>query len=467
MALAIARPDLTREHLLRAGGRQFIEGDLQHWWLPPVAAGSTGQGVRTRISDDVVWLAHCAIQYIDTTGDAAVLDEKIPFLEGRALQPQEHDAFFMPGISEEAATLFEHCARALDHGLQTGEHGLPLFGTGDWNDGMNRVGEKGKGESVWLGWFLQATLVSFAPVAAARGEHARATKWLSHAAALQGSLEQAWDGDWYRRGYFDDGTPLGSASSAECRIDSIAQSWSVISGAADRGRAARAMANVDSQLVQNDTGLVLLFTPPFDLIPHDPGYIKGYPPGIRENGGQYTHAATWAVIAHAILGNGTQAARLFSLLNPISHTGTRADVQRYKVEPYVVAADVYSVAPHAGRGGWTWYTGSASWMYRAGLEWILGFRVRAGKLVLAPCIPAQWPRFDILFRYRSARYEIVVENPHRVSRGVAHIEVDGKKVPAGEAHVVLADDGRTHEIRVVMGEPSEAVHSDLTARKDD
>ncbi|MDP9013960.1 MAG: glycosyl transferase, partial [Pseudomonadota bacterium] len=451
MALAIARPDLTREHLLRAGGRQFIEGDLQHWWLPPVAAGSTGQGVRTRISDDVVWLAHCAIQYIDTTGDAAVLDEKIPFLEGRALQPQEHDAFFMPGISEEAATLFEHCARALDHGLQTGEHGLPLFGTGDWNDGMNRVGEKGKGESVWLGWFLQATLVSFAPVAAARGEHARATKWLSHAAALQGSLEQAWDGDWYRRGYFDDGTPLGSASSVECRIDSIAQSWSVISGAADRDRAARAMANVDSQLVQNDTGLVLLFTPPFDLIPHDPGYIKGYPPGIRENGGQYTHAATWAVIAHAILGNGTQAAKLFSLLNPISHTGTRADVQRYKVEPYVVAADVYSVAPHAGRGGWTWYTGSASWMYRAGLEWILGFRVRAGKLVLTPCIPAEWPRFDITFRYRSARYEIVVENPHRVSRGVAHIEVDGKKVPVGEGHVVLADDGRTHEIRVVMG----------------
>jgi cyclic beta-1,2-glucan synthetase len=453
MALAVARPDLTREHLLRAGGRQFIDGDLQHWWLPPVSAGSTGQGVRTRISDDVVWLAYCAIQYIGTTGDAGVLDEKLPFLEGRALQPEEHDAFFMPGISDETATLFEHCARALDHGLQIGEHGLPLFGTGDWNDGMNRVGEKGKGESVWLGWFLHATLVSFAPVAAARGEQARATRWLAHAAALQKSLERAWDGDWYRRGYFDDGTPLGSASSAECRIDSIAQSWSVISGAADPGRAARAMANVDSQLVQQDAGLVLLFTPPFDHIPHDPGYIKGYPPGIRENGGQYTHAATWAVIAKAILGQGTQAAKLFSLLNPISHTSTRADVQRYKVEPYVVAADVYSVAPHVGRGGWTWYTGSASWMYRAGLEWVLGFRVRAGKLLLAPCIPTDWPQFAIVFRHASARYEILIENPHGVSSGVAQVELDGKRLPTGETQIVLADDGRTHQVRVILGEP--------------
>ena len=451
MALVVARPDLTREHLLRAGGRQFLEGDFQHWWLPPVTAGSTGQGVRTRISDDVVWLAYCVTQYIDSTGDAAVLDERVPFLLGRALHPEEHDAFFMPGVSDETASLFEHCARALDHALPVGEHGLPLFGTGDWNDGMNRVGEKGKGESVWLGWFLQATLVSFAPVAAARGEHGRAATWLKHAAALQKSLEKAWDGDWYRRGYFDDGTPLGSASSAECRIDSIAQSWSVISGAADRDRAAHAMDNVNGQLVQIDAGLLLLFTPPFDHTPHDPGYIKGYPPGVRENGGQYTHAATWAVIAQAILGNGAQAAKLFSILNPISHTSTRADVQRYKVEPYVVAADVYSVAPHVGRGGWTWYTGSASWMYRAGLEWILGFRVRAGKLLLTPCIPADWPRFEIIFRHGSACYEILVENPHRVSRGIARVELDGKNLPAGETDVVLVADACTHRIRVVLG----------------
>ena len=452
MALTVSRPDLTREHLLRAAGRQFPEGDLQHWWLPPVS-GSTGQGVRTRISDDVVWLAYCASQYLDATGDMAVLEEKIPFLEGRALQSGEHDAFFMPGISEETATLYEHCARALDHGLQIGEHGLPLFGTGDWNDGMNRVGEKGKGESVWLGWFMCATLKSFAPVAAARGEEIRAARWLAHADALRLALEGAWDGDWYRRGYFDDGTALGSILSEECRIDSIAQSWSVISGAADLQRAARAMSNVDSQLVQHDAGLVLLFTPPFNHTLNDPGYIKGYPPGIRENGGQYTHAATWTVIAQAILGNGTQAAKLFSMLNPISHTGTRADVQRYKVEPYAVAADVYSVAPHRGRGGWTWYTGSASWMYRAGLEWILGFRVRAGKLQLTPCIPADWPGFEITYKHASARYEILIENPSRVSCGVARVEVDGVVLGAGETNIVLRDDGKTHLVRVILGAP--------------
>jgi cyclic beta-1,2-glucan synthetase len=461
MALAVVRPDLTREHLLRAAGRQFIEGDVQHWWLPPIAPGATGQGVRTRISDDVVWLAYCALQYIETTGDSAVLDEQIPFLEGRALQPGEHDAFFMPGISEETETLFEHCARALDRALQVGEHGLPLFGTGDWNDGMNRVGEQGKGESVWLGWFLQTTLTAFAPVAESRGEEGRAVKWLAHAAALAKSLEQAWDGDWYRRGYFDDGTPLGSAASSECRIDSIAQSWSVIGGAGDPGRAAHAMANVQSRLVQPDLGLVLLFTPPFEHTPHDPGYIKGYPPGVRENGGQYTHAATWAVIAEALLGHGAEAARLFSILNPISHTSSRADVQRYKVEPYVVAADIYSVAPHAGRGGWTWYTGSASWMYRAALEWILGFRVRAGTLQLTPNIPADWPGFEILFRHASARYRILVENPHRVSHGVARVELDGISLAAGENHVTLADDDRTHVIRVTLGQAAELLDETL------
>jgi cyclic beta-1,2-glucan synthetase len=454
MALAIARPDLTREHLLRAGGRQFAEGDVQHWWLPPVAPGATGQGVRTRISDDVVWLAYCALQYIETTGDAAVLDEKIAFLEGRPLQAGEHDAFFMPDVSSETETLFEHCARALDHALQVGEHGLPLFGTGDWNDGMNRVGEQGKGESVWLGWFLQTTLTSFAPVAAARGEHGRAAAWLAHAAALEKSLGQAWDGDWYRRGYFDDGTPLGSASSSECQIDSIAQSWSVISGASDPVRAACAMASVDSRLVRPDFGLVLLFTPPFDRTAHDPGYIKGYPPGVRENGGQYTHAATWAVIAQALLGHGARAAQLFSFLNPISHTTSRADVQRYKVEPYVVAADIYSVAPHAGRGGWTWYTGSASWLYRAGLEWILGFRVCAGRLLLKPNIPPDWPSFEISFRHGTARYEILIENPDRVGHGVARVELDGTRLAAGEGHIKLTDDGRTHTVRVTLGESS-------------
>jgi cyclic beta-1,2-glucan synthetase len=355
-------------------------------------------------------------------------------------------------LAEESASLFEHCARGLDRSLDVGEHGLPLIGTGDWNDGMNRVGELGKGESVWLGWFLHATLAAFAPLAKARGEAARAAQWLSHAARLRVSLERdGWDGDWYRRGYFDDGTPLGSAVSDECRIDSIAQSWSVISGAAESARAARAMAAVDEQLIRRSDGLALLFTPPFDRTRLDPGYIKGYPPGIRENGGQYTHAAAWSAIAFAARGDGEKCAELFALMNPINRTSARADVQRYKVEPYVVAADVYSVAPHVGRGGWTWYTGSAGWLYRVGIEAILGLRLEGAILSVAPCIPRAWPHFEIAFKYRSARYEIAVENPKGVNRGVARAEADGMPLPDGPVRVPLVDDGQTHQVRVILG----------------
>jgi cyclic beta-1,2-glucan synthetase len=447
MALAVAKPGVAREHLLRAASRQFVEGDVQHWWLP-----SSGQGVRTRISDNRIWLAYAAAHYLEVTNDFGLLEEMVPFLEGPALHDNEVDSYFQPMVSEEEATLFEHCARALDRSLAVGEHGLPLIGSGDWNDGMNRVGEKGKGESVWLGWFLHATLTTFAQLADRRGESARATTWRQHATMLRESIErEAWDGDWYRRGYFDDGTPLGSALSSECRIDAIAQSWGVICGAADPVRAVTAMAAVAKYLVRRDDGLVLLFTPPFDRTSLDPGYIKGYPPGIRENGGQYTHAAIWSVLAFAMLGDGDKAGELFSILNPINHANTRSAIHRYKVEPYVACADVYSMPPHVGRGGWTWYTGTAGWMYRAGLEWILGFRLQGATLLIDPCVPKAWPGFEIVFRYSSARYDIAVENPGGVCRGVARVELDGEAVLENRAKILLADDGATHRVRVILG----------------
>jgi cyclic beta-1,2-glucan synthetase len=447
IALATAQPALAREHIVRSAARQFPEGDVQHWWHP-----ASGRGVRTRISDDRLWLPYAVDRYLATTGDAAILDEMVPFIEGPELGIDEHDAYFAPTRASAPVSLFEHCARALDTSLRVGSHGLPLIGSGDWNDGMDRVGEAGQGESVWLGWFLHTVLAAFAPLAAERGERPRAERWRAHMKALRRSLEtEGWDGDWYRRAFFDDGTPLGSASNDECRIDSIAQSWSVLSAAAHPTHAARAMAAVEEYLVRRGDDLVLLFTPPFDRTELEPGYIKGYVPGVRENGGQYTHGAVWLIMAVAARGDGDKAVELFSMLNPINHASTRAGVHRYKVEPYVMAADVYAEPSHVGRGGWSWYTGSAGWMYRAGIESILGFRLRGTTLELDPCIPHAWPTYRIDFRYHSARYEIVVENPAGVSRGVASAELDGRVVEGGGAAIPLADDQATHRVRIILG----------------
>jgi cyclic beta-1,2-glucan synthetase len=448
MALLVARPELVREQIVEASRHQFPEGDVLHWWQP-----FSGRGVRTHITDDRHWLPLVVAEYLSATGDTALLDERTPFIEGPPLPQEAEDAYLTPPISEQTASVYEHCLRALETGRPVGANGLPLIGGADWNDGMNRVGHEGRGESVWLAWFLIHTLRRFAPVAESRGDAELATDYRAWADRLAAAVEAtSWDGAWYRRGYFDDGTPLGTHTAEECRIDAIAQAWATISGAGDPKRAAIALESVEEKLVRREDGLIALLTPPFDHMAHDPGYIKGYVPGVRENGGQYTHAALWVVLAHLLRGDGDDAWGLLDLINPISHATTRDAALLYAVEPYVVAADVYAVAPHTGRGGWTWYTGSASWFYRVALESLLGFSVIAEngerQLRIDPCIPKDWPTFSLDYHFGAAHYRIRVDNPRGVNRGVARVTLDGS--PAENLSVRLVDDGRTHDVIVTM-----------------
>ena len=442
LALLHTRANLARKQILFHAAHQFQEGDVQHWWHEETEAG-----IRTRYSDDLLWLVYTACCYVEHTGDDSIWDEMVPFITDDPLRPDENERYAKTRRSEEKASLYNHCVRAIERSLTFGSHSLPLIGGGDWNDGLNKVGLEGRGESVWLAWFLYTILEKFVPICTKHGEPERAEKYRSFMEQLSWALEKsAWDGQWYRRAYNDNGDPLGSVTNSECQIDCIAQAWAVISGAAPEDKAKTAMWSSYHKLVLHDKALINLLTPPFSQTQPSPGYIQNYPQGVRENGGQYTHGAVWAVIAWAKLGEGNLANELFRMINPIYHTQTQREAQIYRVEPYVMAADVYSAPPYAGRGGWSWYTGSASWMYQAGLEWILGIRRQRDHLILKPCISEHWPQYKVNYRFGKSLYEITVNNSHQKQSGLKSLILDGKELDPKEARIPLKDDGEKHQI---------------------
>ncbi len=442
LSLMYTKPTIVRKQILLNASRQFKEGDVQHWWHPP-----TGRGVRTTCSDDYLWLPFVTLKYVSHTGDKSILDESIHFLEGRVLNVGEHSYYDLPVISHESASLYDHCIISIEHALKFGEHGLPFIGSGDWNDGMDKVGEHGKGESVWLAFFLYDVLMRFTEIAELKGDAGFAEKCKQQAKKLSSNIEKnGWDGQWYRRAYFDDGTPLGSSTNEECKIDSIVQSWSVLSKAGDIERSQTAMNAAAKFLVRRDAGLIQLFEPPFDKSDLNPGYIKGYVPGVRENGGQYTHAAIWLIMAFAALKDKEKTWELLQMINPINHGATADTIAKYKVEPYVIAADIYAEPLHMGRGGWTWYTGSAGWMYQLIIESFLGLKRKGDILQLEPCIPSAWESFKIKYQFIDTVYHIsVLQDKNQTA-----IEVFVDEEAQSNKVIPLINDGKEHFVKVIL-----------------